>query len=420
MTDQALTEASRQTRNILIAVALGIAVGLAINFSKAALPWLDTVLVQTVFKLVGDLFRNALSLLVVPLVFFSLTAGVASLKDPAELGRLGWKIIALYLLTTAVAIAMALFLATTLQPGVGVDQATTVYTPPAAPPSLLSTLTGMVTTNPMRSLAEGNMLQVIVFCILLGLALVMSGEPGRRAAAQVQDWSEVVMRLVTIVMWFAPIGVFALLAREIGTLGFDTIIKLIKYFLLVLAAQAIQLFVAFPVMLRLGGLSPGPWLRKMREVWLYAFSTSSSNATLPVNLRVVETRLGASPGVAAFALPLGATINMNGTAIMQGIATVFIAQVYGIELTLVQLLTVVGMATLAAVGTAGVPSAGIVMLASVLTQVGLPVEGIALILAVDRLLDMARTVVNVSGDAAVTCIVARMEGELDQNVYRGP
>jgi Na+/H+-dicarboxylate symporter len=420
MTDQALTEASRQTRNILIAVALGIAVGLAINFSKAALPWLDTVLVQTVFKLVGDLFRNALSLLVVPLVFFSLTAGVASLKEPAELGRLGWKIIVLYLLTTAVAIAMALFLATTLQPGVGIDQATTVYTPPAAPPSLLSTLTGMVTTNPMRSLAEGNMLQVIVFCILLGLALVMSGEPGRRAAAQVQDWSEVVMRLVTIVMWFAPIGVFALLAREIGTLGFDTIIKLIKYFLLVLAAQAIQLFVAFPVMLRLGGLSPGPWLRKMREVWLYAFSTSSSNATLPVNLRVVETRLGASPGVAAFALPLGATINMNGTAIMQGIATVFIAQVYGVELTLVQLLTVVGMATLAAVGTAGVPSAGIVMLASVLTQVGLPVEGIALILAVDRLLDMARTVVNVSGDAAVTCIVARMEGELDQDVYRAP
>lgn len=195
--------------------------------------------------------------------------------------------------------------------------------------------------------------------------------------------------------------------------------KLIKYFLLVLAAQALQLFVAFPLMLRLGGLPPGPWLRKMREVWLYAFSTSSSNATLPVNIRVVEQRLGASPGLTAFALPLGATINMNGTAIMQGIATVFIAQVYGVELTLVQLLTVVGMATLAAVGTAGVPSAGIVMLALVLTQVGLPVKGIALVLALDRLLDMARTVVNVSGDAAVTCIVARMEGELDEAVYRG-
>jgi len=178
--------------------------------------------------------------------------------------------------------------------------------------------------------------------------------------------------------------------------------------------------VVFPVMLRLGGLAPGPWLRKMREVWLYAFSTSSSNATLPVNLRVTEQRLGASNRVASFALPVGATVNMNGTAIMQGIATVFIAQVYGIELTLVQLLTVVGMATLAAVGTAGVPSAGIVMLASVLTQVGLPVEGIALILAVDRLLDMVRTVVNVSGDAAVTCLVAKTEGELDLKVYRGP
>jgi Na+/H+-dicarboxylate symporter len=420
MTDQALADAARTTRHILIAVVLGIGVGLAINFSKAALPWLDTFLVQTVFKLVGDLFRNGLSLLVVPLVFFSLTAGVASLKEPSELGRLGWKIIALYLLTTAVAIAMALFLAVTLQPGVGVDQATTAFKPPADPPSLLATLTGMVTTNPARSLAEGNMLQIIVFSVLLGLALVMSGPAGKRATGQINDWSEVVMRLVTIVMWFAPIGVFALLAREIATLGFDTILKLIKYFLLVLVAQAIQLFVAFPIMLRLGGLSPLPWLRKMREVWLYAFSTSSSNATLPINLRVTEQRLGASPQVAAFALPLGATVNMNGTAIMQGIATVFIAQVYGIELTMVQLLTVVGMATLAAVGTAGVPSAGIVMLASVLTQVGLPVEGIALILAVDRLLDMARTVVNVSGDSAVTCIVAKAEGELDEAVYRSP
>ncbi|MFO0453018.1 MAG: dicarboxylate/amino acid:cation symporter, partial [Pseudomonadota bacterium] len=263
MNHSSLAQASRQTRSILVGVAAGIGVGLAINVSKGALPWLDTVLVQMVFKLVGDVFRNGLSLLVVPLVFFSPTAGVASLKDPAELGRLGWKIIALYMVTTAVTIAMALFLAITLEPGVGVDQATVAYTPPNAPPGLLTTLTGMVTTNPVRSLAEGNMLQVILFCILLGLALVMSGEPGRRVTARVQDWSEVVMRLVTIVMCFAPIGVFALLAREIATLGFDTILKLIKYFLLVLFAQALQLFVAFPIMLRLGGLPPGPWLRKM-------------------------------------------------------------------------------------------------------------------------------------------------------------
>lgn len=420
MTDVVLAKASQQTRHILYAVALGIVVGLAINFSKAAAPWLDTWLVQTVFKFIGDVFRNGLSLLVVPLVFFSLTAGVASLKEPAELGRLGWKIIALYLLTTAVAVAMALFLALAVQPGAGVDQAITAFTPPAAPPTLIATLTSMVTSNPVRSMAEGNMLQIIVFAVMLGMALVMSGEAGKRATRQIEDWSDVVMRLVTIVMWFAPIGVFALLAREVATLGFDTILKLINYFMLVLFALLFQLLVVFPVMLRLGGLAPGPWLRKMREVWLYAFSTSSSNATLPVNLRVTEQRLGASNRVASFALPLGATVNMNGTAIMQGIATVFIAQVYGIELTLVQLLTVVGMATLAAVGTAGVPSAGIVMLASVLTQVGLPVEGIALILAVDRLLDMVRTVVNVSGDAAVTCLVAKTEGELDLKVYRGP
>jgi Na+/H+-dicarboxylate symporter len=263
------------------------------------------------------------------------------------------------------------------------------------------------------------MLQIIFFAVLFGAAILMSGEPGRRVAAMVDDINAVVMKLVTIIMMFAPIGVFALLARAIADLGFDQIIKLIQYFVLVLVVLALQLFVVFPLLIAVvGGLDPRPWLSKMREVWLYAFSTSSSNATLPVTLRVTRERLGASASVANFAIPLGATVNMNGTAIMQGIACAFIAQLYGVDLTIGQLATVAGMATVAAIGAAGVPSAGIVMLASVLTQVGLPVEGIALILAVDRLLDMARTVVNVSGDAAVTVIVAKAEGELDLDAYR--
>jgi Na+/H+-dicarboxylate symporter len=279
----------------------------------------------------------------------------------------------------------------------------------------------MVPTNPVQALATMNMLQIIVFSILLGTAILMAGEPGQRVRAIVDDVGAVVMKLVTIVMLFAPVGVFALLARAIADLGFDQIIKLIQYFLLVLGTLLLQLLVVFPLMLRsVGGLDPRPWLRKMREVWLYAFSTSSSNATLPVTMRVVEQRLGASNRVASFTIPLGATVNMNGTAIMQGIACVFIAQLYGIDLTLEQLLTVVGMATVAAIGTAGVPSAGIVMLAAVLSQVGLPVDGIGLILAVDRLLDMTRTVVNVSGDAAVSIIVAHREGELDMETYRAP
>lgn len=421
MSDALMRDAARQTKWILIALVAGAATGIAINLAKGVLPWLDTVLVDVVFKLLGDVFRNGLMLLVVPLVFFSLTGGVASLRNLGELGRVGGRTLVLYVLTTVVAVSMALALALFFKPGADVDQATTAFTPPAPPPPLLDQLIAMVPTNPVQALATMNMLQIIVFSILLGTAILMAGEPGQRVRAMVDDVGAVVMKLVTIVMLFAPVGVFALLARAIADLGFDQIIKLIQYFLLVLGTLLLQLLVVFPLMLRsVGGLDPRPWLRKMREVWLYAFSTSSSNATLPVTMRVVEQRLGASNRVASFTIPLGATVNMNGTAIMQGIACVFIAQLYGIDLTLEQLLTVVGMATVAAIGTAGVPSAGIVMLAAVLSQVGLPVDGIGLILAVDRLLDMTRTVVNVSGDAAVSIIVAHREGELDMEAYRAP
>jgi Na+/H+-dicarboxylate symporter len=419
MSEQILKNAARQTRWILIALVAGSVVGTLINLFKAQMPWLDSILVDVVFKLLGDVFRNGLMLMVVPLVFFSLMGGVASLRNLSELGRVGGKTLALYLLTTMVAVSMAIMFALLVKPGVGVEKTLVAYTPPSAPPPLLEQLIGMVPTNPVQAFATMNMMQIIVFSVLMGAAILMSGAAGQRVSAMVNDINEVVMKLVTIVMMFAPIGVFALLARAVADMGFDQILKLLVYFMLVLGVLSIQLWVVFPLMLRLvGGLDPRPWLGKMREVWLYAFSTSSSNATLPVTMRVVESRLGVSNQVASFAIPLGATVNMNGTAIMQGIACVFIAQLYGVDLSVTQLITVVGMAILAAIGTAGVPSAGIVMLASVLTQVGLPVEGLALILAVDRLLDMARTVVNVSGDAAVTLIVAKSEGELNMEIYR--
>lgn len=421
MTDAVMRDAAHQTKLILWGLVLGAIVGLIINLTKDTLPILDTVLVEIVFKLLGDIFRNGLMLLVVPLVFFSLMGGVASLSNISELGRVGGKTLGLYVLTTIIAVTMGLLLALWIQPGASVDAVTTAFIPPAPPPPLIDQIIGMVPTNPIQAMATMNMLQIIVFAVLMGMAILMAGEPGKRIADGIDDINQVVMKLVTIIMKFAPIGVFALLARAIADLGFDQIFKLIQYFLLVLATLALQLFLVMPLMLRLiGGIDPRPWLRKMREVWLYAFSTSSSNATLPVTLRVVTERLGASRQVAAFSVPLGATVNMNGTAIMQGIACAFIAQLYGIDLSVTQLITVVGMATVAAIGTAGVPSAGIVMLAAVLSQVGLPVEGIALVLAVDRLLDMARTVVNVSGDTAVTLIVAKSEGELDLTTYRGP
>ncbi|MCB1600437.1 MAG: dicarboxylate/amino acid:cation symporter [Lysobacterales bacterium] len=411
--------AVRLTHHILIGLVLGALVGAALNHFSAGHPWLQTYITAGILKLIADLFRNGLMLLVVPLVFFSLTSGVASLGSPSQLGRLGLKTIGLYILTTVMAVTMALALAVWIQPGSGLAELAASFEPPVAPP-LADVISNMVPRNPVQAMAEMQMLQIIVFAVLLGLAITMAKDAGQRAAGMIEDWNTVVLQLVTIVMKFAPIGVFALLARAVAEFGFDTLKKLAIYFILVLVALALHLFVILPTLLKLvARLNPMIWLRKMSEVWLFAFSTSSSNATLPVNLRVCEERLGVSNRVAAFSIPLGATINMDGTVIMQGIATVFIAQLYAVDLTMAQLLTVVAMATLAAVGTAGVPSAGMIMLASVLAQVGLPVEAIGIILSVDRLLDMARTLVNTSGDAAVACIVAQSEGELDLAVYNG-
>jgi Na+/H+-dicarboxylate symporter len=409
--------AVRLTRHILLGLVLGAAVGGALNHFSPEYPWMQTYLTAGLLKLIADIFRNGLMLLVVPLVFFSLTSGIASLGTPAQLGRLGAKTVGLYVLTTLIAVTMALLLALWIQPGAGMSELAAGFEPPSSPP-LADVISNMVPRNPVRAMADTQMLQIIVFAVLIGLAITMAGEAGARVARSVDDWNAVVLQLVTIVMKFAPIGVFALLARAIAEFGFDTLKKLAVYFVLVLLALALHLLVVLPLLLRfMARLDPRIWLRKMSEVWLFAFATSSSNATLPVNLRVCEERLGVSNRVAAFSIPLGATINMDGTVIMQGIATVFIAQLYAVDLSSAQLLTIVAMATLAAIGTAGVPSAGMIMLASVLTQVGLPVEAIGIILSVDRLLDMARTLVNTSGDAAVACIVARSEGELDLETY---
>lgn len=411
--------AMRLTHHILIGLVVGALVGAVLNHYAPSQPWLQAYVTDGILKLIADLFRNGLMLLVVPLVFFSLTSGVASLGTPSQLGRLGLKTIGLYLLTTIMAVTMALVLAMWIQPGSGMTELAASYEAPVAPP-LADVISNIVPRNPVKAMAEMQMLQIIVFAVLLGLAITMAGEAGKRAAATVDDWNAVVLQLVTIIMKFAPVGVFALLARAIAEFGFDTLKKLAVYFVLVLVALALHLLVVLPLLLKLTTrLNPRIWLRKMSEVWLVAFSTSSSNATLPVNLRVCEESLGVSKRVAAFSIPLGATINMDGTVIMQGIATVFIAQLYSVDLSTAQLLTIVAMATLAAVGTAGVPSAGMVMLASVLAQVGLPVEAIGIILSVDRLLDMSRTLVNTSGDAAVACIVAHSEGELDLAIYNG-
>jgi Na+/H+-dicarboxylate symporter len=414
------------TTRIVIGMAAGVAVGVLLNIVLGTLvepggrvdQIVRTVLLDGVFYVVGAVFMASLKLLVVPLVFVSLVCGSASLDDLSKLGRIGGKTVGLYLVTTAIAISLALTAAIVLKPGAGLDLPTDLSFAGTDPPSLADTLVNIFPTNPVQAMAEGNMLQIIVFSLLFGFAMTLAGEPGRRLLAVFEDVNRVVLRLVTILMEIAPYGVFCLLAKIFAEQGLGAIVQMAGYFSVVLAVLLLHGLVVYPILLTtLAGLDPRVFLRKMRNPLSFAFSTASSNATIPVTLETVEDRLGVHNSVASFTIPLGATINMDGTAIMQGVATAFIAQAYAFDLGPLQYLMVVLTATLASIGTAGVPGVGLIMLAMVLRQVNLPVEGIALIIGVDRLLDMVRTGVNITGDAAVTCIVARSEGQLDRAVF---
>ena len=382
---------------------------------------LKGLFVDGILEVIGQVFMASLRMLVVPLVFVSLVCGVCSLKDTSKLGRIGGKAVALYLATTAIAISFAIFVALIVAPGEGVNMVANSSFSGREAPSLAQVIIQMFPTNPFASFAQGNMLQVIVFALLFGIAIALSGKSGERIALLFEDLSEVIMRLVTILMNIAPYGVFALLATLFTTVSLTTFGNLIEYFLVVFFVLVVHALLTYPIILRLfTGLNPLIFLKKMRDAAIFAFSTASSNATIPVTLETATKKMGVKNSIASFTVPLGATINMDGTAIMQGVATVFIAQVFTQDLTLADYLTVVLTATLASIGTAGVPGVGLIMLAMVLEQVGLPVEGIALIIGVDRLLDMTRTAVNVTGDSMVSLVVAKSEYQFDQDMYLDP
>jgi len=405
---------------IFIAMILGAIAGLALNFAGSP-EWSQVWLIDGVFNVVGQIFISLLKMLVVPLVFVSLVCGSSSLSDPKMLGRVGGKTIALYLLTTAIAVSLALSAAVIFKPGIGAHPVETVATEIAAATPFTQVLIDMVPTNPVAAMADGQMLPIIFFAVLLGISITLSKEVGVRVSDWFKDMNVIIMKLVTLVMKFAPYGVFSLIAILAATSSADSFIALGWYVGLVFAVLFIHALVVYPtVLFTIGRLSPLKFLSKLRAAMLFAFSTASSNATIPVTLETVEKKIGVSNKVASFTVPLGATINMDGTAIMQGLATGFIAQYYGVDLSMSQYLMVVVMVILASIGTAGVPSVGLIVLAGVLDQVGLPAEGIALILGVDRLLDMTRTVVNITGDSMVTTIVAKSEGELDMDVFNNP
>ncbi len=405
------------TTCILVALALGLVLGVILHALGGNGP-ITAFLIQGPFKVGGEIFLASLKMLVVPVVFVSLVCGVGALDDIKRMGRIGLKTISLYLMTTAVAISIALVISLITNPGLGFALDASVVYAAKESPSLSDILIGFVPTNPIKAMAEANMIQVIVLALVFGVSIAMSGDFGRRTLGVFNDFNEVIMKAVTLVMMLAPIGVFCLIAVVFAQQGYEAILPLSKYFFTVLIVLAIQMFLVYGGLLGLlGRLNPLVFFRKFREVMVFGFSTSSSNATLPINLEVTENQLGVKNSVASFTLPLGATVNMDGTAIMQGVATVFIAQAYGVQLGLSEFLMVIGTATIASIGTAGVPGVGLITLAMVLRQVNLPVEGIGLIIGVDRLLDMTRTVVNVTGDAAVTCIVANSEKQLDKEIF---
>ena len=405
------------TVRILIGMVSGIVVGLLIQFSTSPEAWIQTFLVHGILDTGGTLFVASLRLMVVPLVFVSLVCGASNLADGAAMGRLGGKTLGLYLMTTAIAISLALSLALIVSPGESGSFATTTEYSPRETPSFKEVVIGIFPTNPVAAMAEGKMLQIIVFALLFGIAIAKVGTPGQKIKAAFEDLNAILMRLILMLVQVAPIGVFCLMAKLFTTVGWAQIADLATYFITVVSALVIHLVVVYPIILTLlARVNPISFFGKMREPMVFAFSTSSSGATLPITLRTVRERLGVSNQIASFSVPLGATINMDGTAIMQGVATVFIAQVYPVDLVFADYLTVIITATMASIGTAAVPGVGIIMLTMVLAQVGLPVEGIALILGVDRLLDMMRTAVNVAGDSTVALTVAQTEGQIDRKI----
>jgi Na+/H+-dicarboxylate symporter len=409
------------TGRVILGMLLGILTGFIIRSLFAETAFVHEYIVNGLFDVGGKIFIASLKMLVVPLVFVSLVCGTSSRKDISTLGRLGGKTVLFYLVTTALAITLALTMGTIFQPGAGADlSAATTFASKEAP-SLGDVIVGMFPTNPISSMAQGNTLQIIVFAILFGVAISAAGKAGERIAALFVDLNAVIMKLVALLMNIAPYGVFFLMAKLFTGLGLDAIYNLLGYFLVLAATLLLHGLVTYSVMLKaFSGLSPIVFLKKMEDAVMFAFSTASSNATIPVTMETATKRLGVNNKIASFTVPLGATINMDGTAIMQGVATVFIAQAFNIDLTMSDYLAVIMTATLASIGTAGVPGVGLIMLAMVLNQVGLPVEGIALIMGVDRLLDMIRTAVNITGDSVVTCIVAKSENEMDINTFNNP
>lgn len=410
------------TSMIFIALIAGAITGMVLHYLVPDSSVKNDVIVEGVLYVLGQGFIRLMKMLVVPLVFCSLVCGSMAIGDTKKLGNVGGKTLAFYLVTTAVAVAVALGIGTLLRPGIGLDMskiqvnASDIETMEST--SLVQTILNIIPDNPIKSLASGEMLQIIVFALIIGVILAKLGERAETVSNFISQFNDIMMEMTMMVMSLAPIGVFSLIARTFATIGFSAFVPLAKYMIAVLIALAIQCFGVYQILLKLfTGLNPVKFIRKFFPVMAFAFSTATSNATIPLSIDTLYKKMGVSKKISSFTIPLGATINMDGTSIMQGVAVVFAAQAFGIHLSPMDYVTVIGTATLASVGTAGVPSVGLVTLTMVFNSVGLPVEAIGLIMGIDRILDMTRTAVNITGDAVCTTIVAHQNNALDKKVF---
>ena len=408
------------TTRIFIALILGCICGVILHYSVPACYVKDTLIINGLFYVLGNGFLRLMKMLVVPLVFCSLVCGSMAMGDTKSLGKIGVRTLIFYLCTTALAISIALGVGNLINPGKGLDVSTlaSAETTVAEATSTADTILNIIPENPIGALANGTMLQIIFFALFVGILLAKMGEKADTVANFFSQFNDLMMEMTVAVMKAAPIGVFCLIAKTFSGIGFSAFVPLAKYMIGVMLALVIQCFFVYLVLLKgLTGLSPIKFLKKFAPVMSFAFSTATSNATIPLSIETLDEKIGVSRKVSSFTIPLGATINMDGTAIMQGVAVVFAAQAFGIALSPVDYLTVILTATLASIGTAGVPSVGLITLSMVFASVGLPVEAIGLIMGIDRILDMSRTTVNITGDAVYTTIIAHQNGLLDREKF---
>lgn len=405
---------------IFIALIAGALLGVVIHYFIPESYVRDTVVVNGVLYVIGQGFIRLMQMLVVPLVFCSLVCGSMAIGDTKTLGQVGVKTVIFYLFTTALAICIALGVALLINPGIGISLETVNVSEVtvAESTSFADTLLNIIPKNPINSMANGDMLPIIVFALFVGILLAKMGTKASTVANFFSQFNDLMMEMTMAVMTFAPIGVFCLIAKTFSEIGFSAFLPMLKYMGAVILALLIQCFGSYQALLFLfTRLNPIRFIRKFFPVMMFAFTTATSNATIPMSIDTLEKKIGVSKKISSFTIPLGATINMDGTSIMQGVAVIFIAQAYGMSLTPSDLLTVIATATIASIGTAGVPSVGLVTLSMVLTSVGLPTEGIALIMGIDRILDMMRTAVNITGDAVCTTIVSHQNKALDRSVF---